>query len=102
MKSGQKHHSCLAMYFLMLIFVNILLVLLYRKKNGQVNKLIETFPFRWVVHHYWEVCVGETIQVSKYNGDKLGVVIVEGNSYEEIINHVDEVKCYIESNIVVN
>ena len=72
------------------------------KKNGQVNKLIETFPFRWVVHHYWEVCVGETIQVSKYNGDKLGVVIVEGNSYEEIINHVDEVKCYIESNIVVN
>lgn len=70
--------------------------ILIPKHGGKVKCIVETLPFSWIVSNFKYVHPGDIIEESCRNGDKVAMVLVEGGSYEETIEHAQDVIIYYE------
>lgn len=71
------------------------------KQKGIIKYIPDKTPFEWVVSYWKYVSQGDVMQDAVRNGDKIAIVLVEGNTYEEIMDRVLISISYFEKNIII-
>ncbi len=71
------------------------------KKNGIIKKMVNSFPYEWVVEYRPMVKEGERIEDSKRNGDRVGTAIIVAESEELLLDRFVQIKKFVETNMII-